>query len=130
MKRLALFLISIMFLTSGCVGFNFPNVFGWKPFSYLNKGTQFGRDQLANRHMIANSILSLKGKDPNEVLSLLGQPQEINVTEREVSQDWYFVYYKGYKAYLSRHNDPASFDRGEFVIRFYHDRVIDTIKLT
>lgn len=88
----------------------------------LRGGDQVGRDQLANRYLAANRLLALKGLDGNEILTLLGQPQTIEVKEREVSEDWYFTYYKRYKTW------PKT-DEGQFLIRIYHNKVIDVITL-
>ena len=114
---------------SGCVGFNIPQPIQSKPYTLFSKGDQFGRDQLANRLMVANGKALVKGVSGNDLLSLLGQPQQIQVLERNISEDWYFVYYKKYIPYnpVNKMNFPD--EEGEFVVRIYRDKVIDLVKL-
>ena len=108
---------------AGCTGFGLPGVSQMKPFSYINHGDQFGRDQLANRWLVGKKLVPLKGRDANEVTTLLGQPQEVQITKHNVSEDWYFVYYKAYKT------RPNS-EQGSFLVRFYQKQVIDVISLS
>ncbi len=93
-----------------------------KPYTYLKGGDQIGRDQLANRWLIANKSYPIKGKDKNEIITLLGQPQQVQVVEHRISEDWYFLYYKNYKT------KPET-DEGSFLVRFYNDKVIDVVNL-
>lgn len=88
----------------------------------VSGGQQFGRDQLANRSFVASNIIALNGKESREVLTLLGQPQQIRVTERNVSEEWYFIYYKRYKT-------APKTDEGSFLVQFYNDKVIDVVKV-
>ena len=106
----------------GCIGFGMPQPFQHKPYTLLKGGDQFGRDQLANRLLVAEAMLPITGMNGNEVLSILGQPQTINVTERSISEDWYFVYYRLYKMW------PKT-PEGSFLVRFYHGKVIDVLKV-
>ena len=73
--------------------------------------------------------LVLHGKNTNEVLTLLGQPQQIQVIERNVSQDWYFIYYKLYAAYMEKLPYPGKYTEGYFVVRFNNDKVTDVVNL-
>lgn len=118
------------FCSVGCTGWNIPQPFQHKPWTYL-KGDQFGRDQIANRTLVANTKkLILNGKTSNEVLTILGQPQQIQVIESNVSQDWYFIYYKKYAAYVEKVPYPGKYTEGEFVVRFNNDKVTDVVTLT
>ncbi len=117
-----IFLGSALAAFTGCTGFGIPAVGQMKPFAYL-RGDQFGRDQLANRWLVGRKLIPLKGRDANEVTTLLGQPQEVQVTEHNVSEDWYFVYYKAYKSW------PNS-EQGSFLVRFYQKQVIDVVSLS
>ena len=112
--------LSIAFFFSGCIGVNLIQPTQMKPWTLL-KGDQLGRDQLANRMLVADFKVPLKGLDTHQVLTVLGQPQEINVIQRDVSEDWYFVYYRRYKT------QPET-PEGRFAVRFYHDKVIDVVK--
>ncbi len=128
MRKRILILIGAAILLNGCTGWTLPQPFSNKPYTYLHTGEPFGRDQLTNRLLVANKLLPLmKGKDSNEVLTLLGQPQQIKTVQRNISEDWYFTYYKTHIPY-----NPADSilpdKRGEFVIRFENDQVIDVIK--
>ncbi len=87
----------------------------------LNGGAQIGRDQLANRSLAANHIVRLDGLSGNEVLSILGQPQSVQIVEPQVSEDWHFIYYKRYKT------APRT-GEGAFIVRFYQSKVIDVVK--
>lgn len=119
-----LFSLLMVTLCTGCVGLiKVPEPFKRKPWTLLTEGDQFGRDQLANRSLVANDVIPLHGWYKNSIITTLGEPQEIKVTEREVSEDWYFVYYKKYKL------APRT-DEGLFVVRFYHGKVIDVINLS
>lgn len=110
-------------LFSGCIGYNPPHLAQMRPFTLIDGGDQLGRDQLANRAMVADLKVPIKGKGPNEVLTFLGQPQEIQVRERKVSEDWYFVYYKRYKTWPNT-------KEGSFLVRFYKDEVVDVVKVS
>lgn len=93
-----------------------------KPYTLLKSGDQLGRDQLANRWLIAQKTISIKGKDKNEITTLLGQPQQVQIVEHRISEDWYFIYYKQYKTM------PET-EEGSFLIRFYNDKVLDVVNL-
>ncbi len=82
-----------------------------------------GRDQIANRWLVAEKAYPIKGKEKNDITTLLGEPSGIKVLEHRVSEDWYFLYYKQYKI---NPNSP----QGSFVVRFYHEKVIDVVKLS
>lgn len=124
MKRLLVRLLLGLFLMpilGGCTGITFPpHIFKGRPYTLLAHDGEIGRDQLMNRLLVAKDKVKITGLEPNQVLSVLGQPQEIQVVEREVSEDWVYVYYKKYtpKAYS---------DEGLFMVRMYHDRVIDVV---
>jgi hypothetical protein len=120
MKKRTLFLIVLLLSATGCIGWNVPNPFQAKPYAYLRGGEQFGRDQLANRFLVGEKIIPIKGKDSRDILSLLGQPQEIQVIERNISEDWLYVYYKKYKTW------PRT-DEGTFVVRIYNEEVLDVV---
>lgn len=109
-------------LFNGCVGYNPPHFLQMKPYTLLKGGDQLGRDQLANRWLVAQKLVPMKDKDSREVITLLGQPQQVEVVQHQVSEDWYFIYYKNYKT------KPLT-DEGSFLVRFYNDKVIDVIKL-
>ena len=117
-----LVLLSLLLFT-GCIGIGLPQPLQGKPYTMLRGGDQIGRDQLANRLLVAQKLFPLGGMNGNEVLSILGQPQEIRTTTRNVSEDWYFAYYKNYKTM------PKT-DQGLFLVRFYQDKVIDVVKVT
>ena len=126
MKNIQSYLFRFAFLSifclSGCIGFDVPQPFQHKPYTLINGGDQLGRDQLANRYLVANKLLPLvKGMDTNEILTWLGQPQTIQVTERHTSEDWYFVHYRRYKTM------PET-PEGLFIVRFFEDKVIDVVK--
>ena len=129
MKSGANILLSILGFTllltgPGCSGIQFPPpVFQMKPWTMLTQGEQLGRDQLANRYLVASDIVPINGWHENSVLNILGQPQEIDVQQHEVSEDWYYIYYKAYKT------QPQT-DEGLFIVRFYHDEVIDVVNLS
>ena len=114
------FLVILSFTFSGCIGYNPGEWIDGKPYTYLHGGDQFGRDQLANRWLVGENKISIKGRGPNEVISFLGQPQEIQVRQHKISEDWFFIYYKAYKT------RPKT-DQGSFIVRFYHDQVIDVV---
>ncbi len=131
MKKINFFFYTALtsLLIAGCTGWNIPQPIQSKPWTYL-KGEQFGRDQIANRTLIAyTKKLTIKGRDTNEVITLLGQPQQIQVIERNVSQDWYFIYYKTYAAYVEKAPYPGKDAQGEFVVRFTNDKVTDVVTL-
>lgn len=113
--------LAVLYLT-GCIGWNIPQPFSHKPYTLL-KGEQLGRDQLANRLLVADLKAPIRGFDKNQILSLLGQPQNIQVLERDLSEDWHFVYYRRYKTFPST-------PKGRFVIRFYRGKVRDVAKVT
>ena len=119
-----------LIFSTGCVGFNVPQPFSRKPYTYFKGGDQLGRDQLANRALVATTKkLVLKDHSPNDVLSLLGQPQNVQVMERGISEDWHFTYYKRYLPYNPLNKVPPFGDeKGEFIVRFYHDKVVDVVK--
>lgn len=112
--------ILIPLLLTGCIGWNPAEVLDGKPFSYVRGGDQFGRDQLANRWLVAEKKISIKGRESNDVITLLGQPQEIRTRQHKISEDWFFVYYKAYKT------RPRT-EQGSFVVRMYHDQVMDVV---
>ncbi len=130
MKTKSILLLIVLASMAGCTGWNFPQPLQHKPYTYLMGGAQLGRDQLENRSLAANSKFPMKGRDANEVLTILGQPQNVEVVERDTAENWYFVYYKNYVSYVSE-NIKQKYDRNEgtFVVRFYHDRVIDVVKI-
>ena len=121
-KSYLLLLISASWFLQGCAGISMPQPFEHQPYTILKGGDQFGRDQLANRMLVSNAHALLKGMGPNDVLSFLGQPQNVKVTERNVSESWYYVYYKKYK--LAPHTPE-----GAFLVQFYEDKVIDVVSL-
>ncbi len=122
MKYKALLLLSLVAF-AGCTGYGIPSLSQTKPYSYFSGGDQFGRDQLANRWLVAEKKIPIKGKDTNEITTLLGQPQQVQILEHKISEDWYFLYYKDYK---TRPKTPE----GSFIVRFYQDQVIDVVKLS
>ncbi len=131
-KTIAVFCFFAL-LASGCTGWNLWDFTQHKPYTYL-KGDQFGRDQLANRTLVAyTKKITLTGKDSNEVLTLLGQPQNIHTIQRGFSEDWYFVYYKTHVAYNPVDKLPVPYpgknSQGEYVVRFENDKVVDVISL-
>ena len=116
-----LLFISILF--TGCVGYDFPpRVFNWKPFRLIRTSEQIGRDQITNRFIVATKAYPMHGKFSNEVLSFLGQPQQIQVIENGISEDWLYIYYK---PSLQERVDEK---QGNFLVRFYHDKVIDIVR--
>jgi hypothetical protein len=123
MIRKSLLLIpSLLFLAfSGCIGWNPDQLFDGKPYTYIRGGDQFGRDQLANRWLVGEGKLPIQGRDANEVITLLGQPQNIQVRQHRVSEDWFFTYYKAYKT------RPKT-DLGSFLVRMYHSEVVDVVR--
>lgn len=124
-----LFLASALIpLCCGCVGFDVPQPLQNKPYTYFKGGDQLGRDTLENRAIVAMRKFPLKGRSSNEVLTILGQPQQIQVVERNISEDWYFVYYKNHIAYVPK--VPLQEDKpGSFIVRLYHDKVIDVVNV-
>lgn len=127
MKKATLLLTSSIIL-SGCIGWNIPQPFQGKPYTYFAGGDQIGRDTLENRILAANSLFPLKGLHPNEVLTYLGQPQQIHVIEREIAEDWYYVYYKKYAAYMPRKiQNKIAREKGTFIVRIYQDKVLDVV---
>ena len=140
-----IFLLSFSAIGSGCIGFDMPQPFQHKPYTYIVGGDQLGRDTIENRSLVARHIFPVKGLPQNDVLTILGQPQQIQITERDVAEDWYFIYYKDYQAYvpnqLYRARDyaasysPKSVKKiierreGTFLVRFYHDQVIDVVNV-
>lgn len=121
-RGFSLLILTACLLLGGCVGYNPPHVLQMKPYTIIKGGDQIGRDQLANRWLIAQQKLIIKGKDKNEVLTWLGQPQQIEIIQHQVSEDWYYIYYTNYKI------KPLE-GEGTFLVRFYNDKVIDTVKL-
>lgn len=128
MKKSLILLLSLFL--SGCIGWGVWQPLSDKPYTYISKGSQFGRDQIANRSLVARAKVVLKGRDANEVLTLLGQPQQIQVLERGISEDWYFTYYKYYVAYNPTNKVGVPDSEGEFVVRMYRGEVIavETLK--
>jgi hypothetical protein len=124
-----LLLLSLVFMT-GCIGFGVPQPYQGKPFTMLSKGDQLGRDQIANRSLVARAKVILKGREANDVVTLLGQPQQVQILERHVSEDWYFVYFKNYVPYNPTNKVDYPDEQGEFVVRIYRDKVIDVVKLS
>ena len=117
-KKLAPVLLIAAF--AGCIGFNPDEIFDKKPYTYVSGGAQIGRDQLANRWLVAQKKLPMKGKNQNEVLTYLGQPQNVQIVEHHISEDWLYIYYKRYKT-------APETPKGSFLIRFYNDEVIDIV---
>ena len=115
---------------AGCAGVSFPQPFQGKPYTYFSKGDQFGRDHLMNRSMVGSKRIGVNGFTTNEVLTLLGQPQEIRVQVRDVAEDWYFVYYKNYKPYVPSLKKNVEFQEGQFVVRFVDKHAKDTVFLS
>ena len=124
------FLPALFLLMTGCIGFNVPQPLQSKPYTLFSKGDQLGRDQLANRNLVAKSKVILKGRGSNDVLTLLGQPQQIQIRERGVSEDWYFVYYKWYVPYNPSNKVDFPDQEGEFIVRIYRDKVLDVVKVS
>ena len=138
-------LLAFAALCNGCIGVDFPQPFQHKPYTYIAGGDQLGRDTIQNRSLVATHAFPVKGLHPNEVLTILGQPQQIQVTERNVAEDWYFIYYKDYVAYVPKTlykardytaaYSPKSVQKviekreGTFLVRFYHDKVIDVVNV-
>lgn len=130
---------------NGCVGIDFPQPFQHKPYTYVVGGDQLGRDTIQNRSLVATHAFPVKGLHQNEVLSILGQPQQIKVVEREIAEDWYFIYYKDYVVYVPKTlykvrdktvpYTPKGVQKviekreGTFLVRFYHDKVIDVVNI-
>ena len=107
---------------TGCTGVDFPpHIFKGPPYTWLKTSEQIGRDQIMNRLLVANKKLSVNGMVSNEVLTVLGEPQQVDVVERDVSEDWIYVYYKKYTPL--KHSEPS-----QFMVRLYHDKVIDVIR--
>jgi hypothetical protein len=106
---------------TGCTGWNPGEIMSGKPYTYIRGGDQFGRDQLANRWLVGENKLDLKGRDANEVITYLGQPQEILVRQHKIAEDWFFIYYKAYKT------RPET-EQSSFIVRMYHDQVIDVVR--
>ena len=87
----------------------------------LRHDGEIGRDQLMNRLLVAKNALQITGLEPNQVLSILGQPQDIQVVDRNISEDWIYVYYKKYT--------PREYsNESQFMVRLYRDHVIDVIR--
>ncbi len=117
-------------MTSGCVGYDIPQPFQAKPYTYIKGGDQLGRDTLENRVLVARRVFPLKGRESNEVLTILGQPQRIDVVERNTSEDWYFIYDKNHVAYAPSFTKKILEEKpGTFLVRLYHDKVIDVVNL-
>lgn len=117
-------------LAGGCVGFDLPQPLQSKPYTYVKGGDQLGRDTLENRVLVASRLFPLQGRDSNEVLTILGQPQQIQVVERNISEDWYFIYYKNHVAYVPKQVRKIYDQKpGSFLVRFYHDKVIDVVNV-
>jgi hypothetical protein len=103
---------ALLLAFAGCTGLGVPQPLQSRPWTLLHGG-----DQLAD----SDGKVWIKGKQSNEVLSILGQPQRIETIERNVAEDWYYVYYKAYKT------RPVT-EEGVFVVRFYNERAIDVAK--
>lgn len=116
-------LASTLWFLSGCTGFSVPHLGQMKPYTLIRTGDQLGRDQLANRWLVSTKALPIKGRDENEITTLLGQPQDIDSRNHRESEDWYFVYYKRYKTL------PDT-PEGSFIVRFYNGKVIDVVNLS
>ena len=95
-----------------------------KPYSFFKGGSQFGRDQLANRYLVASRKVKVEGRNSNDLLTLLGQPQEIEVTERNVSENWHFIYYKKYIPYNPSNAIKFPAEEGKFTVEFKDDKVV------
>ncbi len=117
-------LVCALFL-SGCIGIDIPpRVFAWKPFSLLRGSEQVGRDQIANRFLVAKKVLRLDGFYSNEVLTLIGQPQKIRTIETGISEDWLYNYFK------INPKDRMDASEGTFCVRVYKDKVLDVVPIT
>ena len=122
MKKSLLITLTSSFVFIGCAGFDFPpSIFEFKPFSLL-EGAQIGRDKVANRNLVAEHRIKIDGRSSNEVLTMLGQPQMIEIRDKRISQDWYFSYYP-------RLAKAPNTDQQTFVVRMYHNKVIDVVNL-
>lgn len=122
MKQWALSL-SAAVLWTGCVGYDIPpRVFSWKPFTLLRGSEQVARDQITNRYLVAKETLSLKGLYSNEVLTLIGQPQQIRPYVKNFSEDWLYTYFKIHP------KDRLDADQGQFLVRIYEGKVIDVVR--
>jgi len=121
-----LHLIPLLALTLGtglgCIGLSPPHFLQMKPYTLFRGGDQLGRDQIANRYLVSMKLFPVKGLYQNEILTILGEPQERDIQKPGVSEDWYFVYYKRYKTW------PHT-PKGSFLIRFYQGKAIDVIKI-
>jgi len=121
-KKISILFIGIYFFClTGCVGYGLPHLMKIPPLNLARGGDQLGRDVLANRLLVANKLAPIKNMHKNEVLNLLGEPQQIEITTSDVSEDWHYIYYKRYKTW------PTT-DKGLFLVRFYHEKVIDVVK--
>lgn len=143
-KKIVLLLV-IASACAGCTGIDVPQPFQSKPYTYISGGDQLGRDTIQNRSLVANHLFPVKGLEENEVLTILGQPQQIQITERNVAEDWYYIYYKDYVAYVPKalykaKERAAAYSsksvqkvmerkEGTFLVRFYHDKVIDVVNV-
>ena len=116
-------------LWGGCIGWNVPQPIQSKPYTYFKGGDQLGRDTMTNRRLVAQFKVPLGGRGGNEVLSILGQPQDIRIRARDVSEDWYYVYYKNYIPYTPQNPLDTDPGKGVFLVRFYHEKVIDVVKV-
>ena len=116
-----LFLFALIIFFPGCIGFDPPNPLDGFPISFIKGQEQVGGDQITNRFIVAKKMFPLKNKDSNEILSFLGQPQQIKIIEKGISEDWVYVYYKNVK-------DIVHSGEGAFMVRFYRDKVIDVVR--
>lgn len=88
----------------------------------LRGSEQIGRDQITNRYLAAKRVLPLKDLASNEVLSLLGQPQQIMVREPNISEDWLYVYYN------LQPKERLDSTQSSFIVQIYHDKVMDVVR--
>jgi hypothetical protein len=123
MKRKIAFIIlgSYLICHAACIGVGVPSLVQKPPISLIRGGDQIGRDVLANRMLVATKAFPITDMHKNEVITILGEPSYIRVTERNVSEDWHYTYYKRYKTWPKTEKDV-------FLIRFYNDKVIDVVK--
>ncbi len=133
MKTRALLLMTTVCL-SGCIGYDAWTPLQEKPYTYLKGGDQLGRDTLQNRSLVAARLFPVKGMDSHDLLTILGQPQSIKIVEREVAEDWFFIYYKNHVAYTPRFIPPtkqklSDNKEGSFLVRIYNGKVLDVVNI-
>ena len=124
MKKILLVLLfpTIAVTHFACIGYDIPpHLLKEKPYTLLKGSEQIGRDQLMNRFLVVKGILLLKDAESNQILSILGQPQDIETYKQEGAEDWLYVYYKSYTG-------KTKGEPGKFMVRFYQGKVIDVVK--